>query len=97
MYFTLEGAMLLLQCVDAFPHFRCKQAVPLFFCNQLLGWETEGKRKEIIYHSLLEPNRQRFMVTRSISSTQQATVNTSIHSEMTVLHLAKLSAPLGGF
>lgn len=44
VYFTLKSAVLLFQRVDALPHFGRQQAVPLLFCNQLLGVGSERKK-----------------------------------------------------
>lgn len=54
MDFALEGAVLLLQRVDALAHLGREQTIPLLLCNQLLGWGVIGKGKRVIQLLLSE-------------------------------------------
>lgn len=45
--FALEGAVLLLQRVDALAHLGREQTIPLLLCNELLRWGVIGKGKQV--------------------------------------------------
>lgn len=52
--FALEGAVLLLQSVDALAHLGREQTIPLLLCNQLLGWEGTGRGKQVTHCCFLK-------------------------------------------